>query len=156
MGKSEGYLDEAEDEKENILEPLVPISIDVTVDGQRYVDNFTWHLWEESMTPELFASTVVRDEDLPRVFEAAIVSSIKEQLASFVVYKPIEQESRQIVRLEVRVGRVMLRDQFEWDINSLTSSPESFAASLCSDLGLETEFIPMIAHSIREQVRSTV
>jgi len=52
----------------------------------------------------------------------------------------------------VRIGNIVLRDQFEWDINNPHNSPEDFAESLCSDLGLGAEFMLPIAHSIREQI----
>lgn len=52
----------------------------------------------------------------------------------------------------MRIGNIVLRDQFEWDINNPNNSPEDFAESLCSDLGLGAEFMLPVAHSIREQI----
>ena len=60
----------------------------------------------------------------------------------------------------------MLRDQFEWPLDPCTPhaddsdvprpvahpTPESFARQLCSDMCLGSEFVSMIAHSIREQL----
>ena len=57
-----------------------------------------------------------------------------------------------VIQLNVRIGNVVLRDQFQWDISNANNSPEDFAESLCSDLGLGAEFMLPIAHQIREQI----
>ena len=61
-------------------------------------------------------------------------------------------EQIRIVNINVRVGRVVLKDRVEWDINNPNNSPEDFAECLCADLGLEDEFKLLIAHQIRERV----
>ena len=43
-------------------------------------------------------------------------------------------------------------DQFEWDFSESLNTPEQFALSLCSDLGLGGEFATAIAYSIRGQL----
>jgi len=43
-------------------------------------------------------------------------------------------------------------DQFEWDLSEPLNTPEEFALSLCSDLGLGGEFATAIAYSIRGQL----
>ena len=50
------------------------------------------------------------------------------------------------MNINVRVGRVVLKDRVEWDINNPNNSPEDFAECLCADLGLEDEFKLLIAH----------
>ncbi len=46
-----------------------------------------------------------------------------------------------------------LRDQFEWPLfSTFPLLPEDFAVQMTRELGLSSEFIPMISHSIREQV----
>jgi SWI/SNF-related matrix-associated actin-dependent regulator of chromatin subfamily B member 1 len=52
----------------------------------------------------------------------------------------------------VRIGRITVRDQFEWDINNPDNSPEDFADCMCADLGLSSDFVVPIAHQIREKV----
>ncbi|KAI8343560.1 hypothetical protein BC941DRAFT_96555 [Chlamydoabsidia padenii] len=61
-------------------------------------------------------------------------------------------ELRILIKLDITVGHKELIDQFEWDINCPSNSPETFAKVLSSDLGLDGEFRTAIAHSIREQV----
>jgi hypothetical protein len=52
----------------------------------------------------------------------------------------------------VHVGSLYLKDQFEWPLFEETISPEDFARIMAADVGIAGEFIPMIAHSIREQL----
>lgn len=49
------------------------------------------------------------------------------------------------------MGRLNLRDRFEWDLSS-DLTPEEFSRTLASDLGIGGEFVSMIAHSIHEQI----
>jgi SNF5 / SMARCB1 / INI1 len=50
------------------------------------------------------------------------------------------------------VGNILLNDQFEWPLFSSDTSPEEFSRLLCADLGIAGEFVPFIAHAIRDQV----
>ena len=50
------------------------------------------------------------------------------------------------------MGNISLMDQFEWDLSEPLNTPEEFALSLCSDLGLGGEFATAIAYSIRGQL----
>ncbi|KAJ3363091.1 Snf5- protein 1 [Kappamyces sp. JEL0680] len=68
---------------------------------------------------------------------------------------------RIIIKLDVHVGALYLRDQFEWPLFEGTGarvtgagqvSPEEFSKGLVADLGLGGEFVPLVATSIREQV----
>ena len=52
-----------------------------------------------------------------------------------------KEESRHIVRLDVRIGRVVIRDQFEWDLSERMNNADAFAERLCADLGLNTEHV---------------
>lgn len=61
-------------------------------------------------------------------------------------------EQIRIIKLNVRVGRIVYRDQFEWDINNSENSPESFAECLCADMGLGPEFLLPITFQIREKI----
>lgn len=83
-----------------------------------------------------------------------------------------ENDWRTLIRLELQVGKTQLSDQFEWPLlpqdylpsepinhpgvqKSIvlpTPTPESFAVQYCADLGIAGEYIPIIAHAIREQL----
>ena len=51
-----------------------------------------------------------------------------------------------MISVNVRIGRVVYKDKFEWDINNPDNSPEDFAECVCADLGLGDEFFLPIAH----------
>ena len=67
-----------------------------------------------------------------------------------MVSLPLEQI--RIISVNVRIGRVVYRDKFEWDINNPDNSAEDFAECVAADLGLGDEFVLPIAHQIREKV----
>lgn len=138
------------------FDPLIPIRIDLTLSGRRFVDTFLWNIEEGEDSMRAFARTIVVDTSLPHSAEELIVSSIKEQVAGYIPYRSPEEElgeRRHILKLDIRIGKVVLRDQFEWDRSNADNSPEEFAESLCRDLGLTQEFIPAISHAIREQLQ---
>lgn len=51
------------------------------------------------------------------------------------------------------MGTTRFRDQFIWDVNSPSASPEEFALQLGKDLSLDPAIVVEVACAIREQVR---
>ncbi|KAF7366705.1 hypothetical protein MSAN_00928600 [Mycena sanguinolenta] len=68
--------------------------------------------------------------------------------------KALQDDMRILIRLDIIVGSIKLDDQFEWDLDNASASPESFAEIYAKELGLGGEFKTAIAHSIREQVQT--
>uniref|UniRef100_A0AAQ4S263 SWI/SNF Subunit INI1 DNA binding domain-containing protein n=1 Tax=Gasterosteus aculeatus aculeatus TaxID=481459 RepID=A0AAQ4S263_GASAC len=137
------------------VEALVPIRLDMEIDGQKLRDAFTWNMNEKLMTPEMFAEILCDDLDLnPLAFVPAIASAIRQQIESYPTDSILEEQADQrvIIKLNIHVGNISLVDQFEWDMSERENSPESFALKLCSDLGLGGEFVTTIAYSIRGQL----
>jgi len=57
------------------------------------------------------------------------------------------------LQLDLQIGKVNLRDRFEWDLaNDSSAAPEVFSRQLASELGIGGEFVAIIAHAIREQL----
>ncbi|KAL9542957.1 hypothetical protein MBANPS3_008351 [Mucor bainieri] len=169
-------------EQANKDEMLVPIRLDLEIDGYKIRDTFTWNMNESSITPEQFADITCEDLRLPpTIFSHLVSASIKEQIQEYFLnassmisddqqtphpYDAFMQrnniktttedharvELRTLIRLDIIVGNRILNDQFEWDISCQHNSPESFAETMATDLGLGGEFKTAIAHSIREQV----
>lgn len=153
-----------------VSEDLIPIRLELNVDGHTVTETFTWNRSEQSVTPSDFAAMLAADLSLPAQAVAGIASSLVSQIEAFSTDKylldptalsslpnqadlqTLVPEARHVLRINVRVGRVVLRDQFEWDIVNPENSPEAFAFSLCADVGLGSEFVPAIAHAIREQL----
>ncbi|TPX33070.1 hypothetical protein SmJEL517_g03898 [Synchytrium microbalum] len=143
---------------------LVPVKLDLEVDGIKLKDQFTWNVHEAHITPEHFANMQVQDMDVPEAvakqFAPMIASAIREQIRELATavededaHYQVDDTERIIVKLDLNVGNLHLTDQFEWPLFATShSSPEDFAKQLCADLGIGGEFQPAIAHSIREQV----
>jgi SWI/SNF-related matrix-associated actin-dependent regulator of chromatin subfamily B protein 1 len=77
---------------------------------------------------------------------------MNKQINQYRKYEKIEGEIIKTIKLDIRIGDIVFTDQFEWDINNTNNSPEDFAKNLCADLGLGSEFILPICHSIKEQI----
>ncbi|GAA5904355.1 hypothetical protein JCM6882_003204 [Rhodosporidiobolus microsporus] len=61
-------------------------------------------------------------------------------------------ELRVLIKLDITLDTIQLVDRFEWDITNPSNSPEEFAETFATELGLTGEFATAIAHAIREQV----
>eukprot|EP00842_Homolaphlyctis_polyrhiza_P006213 jgi/Hompol1/6593/HPOL_003154-RA len=138
-------------------EVLVPIKIDFDIDGFHVRDSFTWNLNEPIITPSKFAQYLCNDLDLDeKIFVPQIAREIESQLDDhrrffYTSDFPAAEDSRVAIKLNIQVGKMHLRDRFEWDLAS-SLSPETFAQLLVRDLRLGGEFVQLIAFSIREQL----
>ena len=56
-----------------------------------------------------------------------------------------------LYQIDVQVATYHLVDHIEWDLFS-PLTPETFAITLCADLGLAGEAVPLIAHAIHEEL----
>ncbi|XP_010240805.1 PREDICTED: chromatin structure-remodeling complex protein BSH [Nelumbo nucifera] len=137
-------------------ENLVPIRLDIEIDGQRFKDAFTWNPADPDSEVVVFAKRTVKDLKLPPAFITQIAHSIQTQLAEFRSYEGQEMytgEKIVPIKLDLRVNSTIIRDQFLWDLNNLESDPEEFARTFCEDLGIvDPEIGPAIAVAIREQL----
>ncbi|KAG7384795.1 hypothetical protein PHYBOEH_009313 [Phytophthora boehmeriae] len=136
---------------------LIPIRLDVDIEGYRYIDSFSWNLHEKDFTYETFAAALVRDLDLPPCFYKRIAKSIQEQVEkakkSLPWHEAVTNESLHPIFINLRLNDTIYIDRFEWDLNNPNNSPERFAQVVSEDLGLSGEFEAQIALSIREQLR---
>ena len=154
------------------VEELVPIRLDIEWDKIRLRDTFTWNMHDRIVAPELFAEKLVDELSLPLEqcvpLIQMVAASIHEQIQDFHPHVFIEEEAldphlpynaykddemRILIKLNITIGQHTLVDQFEWDINNPTNSPEEFAQQMALDLSLSGEFTTAIAHSIREQAQ---
>ncbi|CAL1276819.1 unnamed protein product [Larinioides sclopetarius] len=136
-------------------EVLVPVRLDMEIEGHKLRDTFTWNKNESLITPEQFAEALCDDLDLPPLsFVPAIAQSIRQQIDAFPTDNLLDEQADQrvILKLNIHVGNISLVDQFEWDMSEKENSPEVFANKLCSELGLGGEFCTAIAYSIRGQL----
>ena len=131
---------------------LIPININIELEGKKFKDIFFWNLNEPYLKEDDFAKILVDDNQLPAGFEGEIISQMKRQISQYKKYEDIEGEILKTIKLDIRIGEIVYNDQIEWDINNPNNSPEEFAKSVCKDLGIGTEFVLPISHSIREQI----
>ncbi|KAI9845230.1 MAG: SWI/SNF chromatin-remodeling complex subunit [Sclerophora amabilis] len=152
------------------LEELIPVRLDVDLDKLKLRDTFTWNLHDRVVPPELFAEQLVEDFKLPPEMavhlKQFVSQAIAEQIQDFHPQVFIEEdaldphlpyhaykndEMRVLIKLNITIGQHTLVDQFEWEINNPSNSPEEFAKQMTRELSLSGEFTTAIAHSIREQ-----
>ncbi|XP_057470583.1 chromatin structure-remodeling complex protein BSH isoform X3 [Actinidia eriantha] len=135
---------------------LVPIRLDIEIDGQRFRDAFTWNPSDPDSEVVIFAKRTVKDLKLPPAFITQIAQSIQSQLTEFRSLEGQDMytgEKIVPIKLDLRVNHTLIKDQFLWDLNNFESSPEVFARTFCTDLGVEDpEVGPAIAFAIREQL----
>ncbi|RQM28823.1 hypothetical protein B5M09_006698 [Aphanomyces astaci] len=138
---------------------LVPIRLDVDVDGYRYIDSFAYNIHESDFTYDTFSASLIRDLDLPDCFYAPIATAIRLQVeaATSYVHKPSSTTKKDTalipIYIKLRINDTVLIDSFEWDVSNDLNNPDAFAAALCADLGLDDgEFQVQIALSIRDQL----
>jgi len=145
----------------NQQEVLVPIRLDMDIDGQKLRDTFMWNKNEQLLSPEQYAEVICDDLDLnPINFVPSIAAAIQQQLDSaskddFTSAENLLKEQtdqRVIIKLNIHVGNISLVDQFEWDLSDERNQPEEFAKKLCADLSLGGEFVTAIVYSIRGQI----
>lgn len=137
-------------------ENLVPIRLDIEIEGQRFKDAFTWNPSDPDSEVVVFAKRTVKDLKLPPAFITQIAQSIQTQLMEFRSHEGHEMHSGEKlvpIKLDLRVNRTVIRDQFLWDLNNFESDPEEFARTFCKDLEIgDPEVCPAIAIAIREQL----
>ncbi|KAK2412300.1 transcription regulatory protein SNF5, putative (BSH) [Trifolium repens] len=137
-------------------ENLVPIRLDIEIDGHRYKDAFTWNPSDPDSEIVVFAKRTVKDLKLPPPFVTQIAQSIQSQLAEFRSYDGQDMYAGDKIvpiKLDLRVNHTLVKDQFLWDLNNFDSDPEEFARIFCRDMGIEDpEVGPAVAFAIREQL----
>jgi len=144
---------------ENAAQPevLVPIRLDMDIEGQKLRDTFLWNKNETMLAAEQFAEVLCDDLDLnPLNFVPAIAAAIQQQVESFPSESDNllkeQRDQRVVIKLNIHVGNISLVDQFEWDLAEENNNPEDFSRKICADLGLGGEFATAVLYSIRGQL----
>jgi chromatin structure-remodeling complex subunit SFH1 len=149
------YTEQQLQELAETEEVLVPIRLNLEAEGYRVTDFFMWNMNETVMTPEAFAIITCQDFDLPVGFTHTIASSIKNQLQEYStlasVKLPPESGIHVILQLSVNLDKQLYEDKVEWEFGC-ELSPETFAKTVVSDMGLSGEFYPAIAHAVHEML----
>lgn len=118
-----------------------------------------WEAWRKRLRTEYGAHRAGKRAGKRRKRLQAQESLMLEERPMHVHEFPLNEEAmfedmRILIKLDIIVGSVKLDDQFEWDLDNTSASPEQFAEVYGRELGLGGEFQTAIAHSIREQVQT--
>lgn len=142
---------------------LVPVKIDITAVGARYVDTFCWNI-SSTMKYTEFAGRICSDKNLSLQFQTKIALQLAEQVQAFkILISTLKQcfsakampnieklKKSVLIQVGVRLNTLDYSDKFTWDPMDPFVTPEIFASSTCNDLGLPSEIGPAIAHKVRE------
>jgi hypothetical protein len=80
------------------------------IEGKRLKENFLWDKNEPYLTLESFAKILMEEHSLPATYENEIINSMKKQINAFRGYKPVEGDMIRVIKLNVRLGNIILRD----------------------------------------------
>ncbi|KAL9090807.1 MAG: hypothetical protein Q9159_001748 [Coniocarpon cinnabarinum] len=154
------------------IEQLAPIRLDIEFEKLRLRDTFTWNITDQVVNPQTFVAGLIEDFKLPSEahnhFLREAHKSLVEQIEDFHPHPAIvddaldstfpyaaykNDEIRVQIKLNITIGQHQLTDQFDWDINNSTNSPEQFARQMARDMSLSGDFTTAIAASIHEQIQ---
>ncbi|KNE68472.1 hypothetical protein AMAG_12649 [Allomyces macrogynus ATCC 38327] len=140
----------------DLRELLIPIKLELDLDGYKLRDLFVWNVREAMVSPEKFAEIMCTDLGLAPKFVPIIAMSIRNQIDECVelgaeLVDDVAWDEPLIVEIEFLIGRVLVRDRFEWDPQG-TLTPEQFARTTCADLGLAGEYVPLLAAATRDAI----
>ncbi|KAH3662626.1 hypothetical protein OGAPHI_005878 [Ogataea philodendri] len=143
----------------SVPEQMVPIKLNLETSGTRVNDLFMWNLNESLVTPELFATIMCQELDLPKYSEATISGQIREQLDAYraITSAPLpqlfqEKELHAIMDISISLDNTLYEDKIEWDILNSAITPEEFARTVVADMGLQREFQNAIAISLHDAI----
>ncbi len=144
---------------------LLPLKIDLTLKGSRYVDSFCMSIKSSSFDVYELAWQTRCDLNLPNGFQWRIYLQLQEQIiayrelvSAFLMAASMpcpaypELQPLQQMAVGLRFHTTDYVDKFHWDIFSQLCSPETFAKVTCAELGLPAEMEPAISHRIRENI----
>ncbi|EDO17341.1 hypothetical protein Kpol_1062p51 [Vanderwaltozyma polyspora DSM 70294] len=132
---------------------MIPISLNLEQSGHTIIDNFTWNINDHSITPDEFATIYCRDLDFPNSnnLHSQIVSTINEQIQEHeTVASVVVPDLHVVINLTCNLENRFYEDNFQWNLNDKSLSPEKFAETVVKDLGLTREYMPAIAHALHE------
>ncbi|AAS53375.1 AFR004Wp [Eremothecium gossypii ATCC 10895] len=134
---------------------VIPIRLNLEHNGHKIIDFFTWNLNDHSLTLEQFAQIYCQDLDFAHnlSLQNQIVAAINDQLQEYeTLASVVVPDLHVIINLTCNLDSKLYEDNFEWNLNDQTLSPEQFAELVVQDLGLTREFMPAIAHALYESI----
>lgn len=144
---------------------LLPLRVDVTSQGARFVDSLCMRADASAYDVWEMAWQTCVDSNLPPAFHWRMYLQLHEQIVAYreliaafmevldlplPSYPPLAQPQQ--IAMAFRSGSVEYSEKVLWDLQAQSLSPEIFARTTCSDLGLPPAMEPAIAFRLREAV----
>ncbi|XP_028075137.1 chromatin structure-remodeling complex protein BSH-like isoform X3 [Camellia sinensis] len=105
---------------------LVPIRLDIEIDGQRFRDAFTWNPSDPDSEVVVFARRTVKDLKLPPAFVTQIAQSIQSQLTEFRSFEGQDMYTgEKIVPIKPAIAVAIREQLYEIAIQSVASARET-------------------------------
>lgn len=138
------------------LEPIIiPIKLNIEYNGNTINDYFTWNVTDTSVTPEQFAAMYCNDLNFSTsepIFQQ-IVSSIKTQISELTKIASIKlPDFHSVINLTCNINNQFYEDNFQWNLNDSSFTPEMFVESVVKDLGLTRDFMPILTYSLYDAI----
>ncbi|CCE65285.1 hypothetical protein TPHA_0K01520 [Tetrapisispora phaffii CBS 4417] len=134
---------------------LIPVNLNIEHNGHTIIDHFIWNVNDHSITPEEFSTIYCRDIDFANsnALQSQIVSTINEQIQeNITVASVVVPDLHVIINLTCNLGEKFYEDNFQWNLNDKSLSPEKFAEIVVQDLGLTRDYISIISFSLHENI----
>lgn len=146
-----------ETDNDSKSEPIIiPVALNIENNGVKIIDHFTWNINDPSMTPEEFANIYCQDLDLQNnaALNQQIVNAISDSIKEYETVASIKfnQDFQILVNLTCHLQDYFLEDNFQWNLNDPSLTPELFSEILVTDLGLKREFLPIITYSLYDTI----
>ncbi|GMM28029.1 Sfh1 protein [Martiniozyma asiatica (nom. inval.)] len=156
-------------EEENIAnakqpEKIVPIKVAITTNGVVIKDQFLWNINDQLIQPETFAYIMCQELDVAKNVESQMVTQIRDQIQAFEElfsnpnnqiidqFLANEKEFHVVLDISVNIGEDFFTDRVEWNLMDSSFTPEMFAETVVSDLGLKKEFETAIAYAVYDEI----
>lgn len=146
-------------------EMLLPVKIDITLKGGRYVDTMCVNIKSTAFDIYELCWQTCSDLNLASGFLWRMYLQLREQIIAFRdivgIFLSLNElpepnfpdvSSLQAMTVAIRNNTTDYSDKFTWDMSTPGCAPEDFARITCSDLGLPPEMEAAISHRIRENV----
>ncbi|CCD27068.1 Sfh1p NDAI_0J01760 [Naumovozyma dairenensis CBS 421] len=143
-------------EQKSIGPIIIPIHLNIEHAGHVIKDSFTWNINDHSISPAEFATIYCKDLDSPSnsSLHSTIVQSINDQINEWetIAATKIMTDLHVIINLTCNLENKFFEDNFQWNLNDDSMTPELFASIVVNDLGLTREFIPTISIALHEYI----
>lgn len=160
-------LDQNEVRSSSLAVPIiVPITLKLedTADGISITDSLLWNINDTSVTPEQFSLVYCRDLGIlgNNYIQQQIATLIRDQIENYRTLSGHLLQANENMRsypdfhvhlnIACNLNSRYYEDNFQWNINDESLTPEKFATIVVKDLGLTRDFLPSISQVLHEQL----